>query len=175
TNDQLNFVGHTNRFTYYANVNGNRTNLGLQTTTTAVIHDAANGFGGFTSLIYNADSHNQLRFVAQARRDFYQVPFDPNDPGTPGQFLRDANRENDSFFTLSWVRTFSPRLLLTVSPFYHYNSANYQSSLQDFPSSATENSSSQYEVEQATLSCIRSRRNLRIDLYGFSQHHGQIS
>src|SRR5437764_770029 len=174
TDDQLNFGGHTNRFAYYASVNGNRTNLGLQTPTTAVIHDAANGFGGFTSLIYNADSHNQLRFVAQARRDFYQVPFDPNDPGTPGQFLRDANRENDSFFTLSWVRTFSPGLLLTVSPFYHYNSANYQSSLQDFPSSATENRSSKYEGGQATLSWIKSRSNLRLGLYGFSQQDGQL-
>ncbi len=174
TDDQLNFGGHTNRFAYYASVNGNRSNLGLQTPTTAVIHDAANGFGGFTSLIYNADSHNQLRFVAQARRDFYQVPFDPNDPGTPGQFLRDANRENDSFFTLSWIRTFSPGLLLTVSPFYHYNSANYQSSLQDFPSSATENRSSKYEGGQATLSWIKSRSNLRLGLYGFSQQDGQL-
>jgi len=67
-----------------------------------VIHDAANGFGGFTSLIYNADSYNQFRLVAQSRRDFYQVPFDPNDPGTQGQFLRDANRENDSFVAFSW-------------------------------------------------------------------------
>src|SRR3989442_3611800 len=108
TDDQLNFGAHSNRFAYYASLSGNRTDLGLQTPTPAVLHDAANGFGGFTSLIFNADSHNQLRFVAQARRDFYQVPFDPNDPGTPGQFLRDANRENDSFFTLSWIRTFSP-------------------------------------------------------------------
>src|SRR5437763_16799148 len=174
TDDQLNFGGHTNRFAYYASVNGNRTNLGLQTPTTAVIHDAANGFGGFTSLIYNADSHNQLRFVAQARRDFYQVPFDPNDPGTPGQFLRDANRENDSFFTLSWNRTFSPGILLTVSPFYHYNSPNYQSYLQDFPSSATENRSSKYEGGQATLSWIKSRSNLRLGPYGFSQQDGQL-
>jgi len=103
TDDQLNFGGHTNRFAYYASVNGNRTNLGLQTPTSAVIHDAANGFGGFTSLIYNADSQDQFRLVAQLRRDFYQVPFDANDPGTQGQFLRDANRENDSFATFSWV------------------------------------------------------------------------
>src|SRR3979490_2930502 len=48
TDDQLNFGGHTNRFAYYASVNGNRTNLGLQTPTSAVIHDAANGFGSFT-------------------------------------------------------------------------------------------------------------------------------
>jgi len=174
TDDQLNFGGHSNRFGYYGSVNGNRTNLGLQTPTSAVVHDAANGFGGFTSLIYNADSQDQFRLVAQLRRDFYQVPFDTNDPGTQGQFLRDANRENDSFVTFSWVRTFSPGLMLTVSPFYHYNSANYQSSLQDFPSSANENRSSKYEGGQATLSWIRDRSNLRVGFYGFSQQDEQL-
>src|SRR6266481_6471364 len=174
TDDQLNFGGHTNRFAYYASVNGNRTNLGLQTPTSAVIHDAANGFGGFTSLIYNADSQDQFRLVAQLRRDFYQVPFDPNDPGTQGQFLRDTNHENDSFVAFSWVRTFSPGLMLTVSPFYHYNRANYQSTLQDFPSSATEDRNSKYEGGQATLSWIKNRSNLRVGLYGFSQQDGQL-
>ena len=83
-----------------------------------MVHDAANGFGGFASVIYNVDSQDQLRVVTQLRRDFYQVPFDPNDPDTQGQFLRDANRENDSFLTFSWVRTFGPGLLLTVSPLH---------------------------------------------------------
>ena len=174
TDDQFNFGGHSNRFAYYASVNGNRTNLGLQTPTSAVIHDAANGFGGFTSLIYNADSQDQLRLVAQLRRDFFQVPFDPNDAGTQGQFLRDANRESDSFVISSWVRTFSPGLMLTISPFYHYNSANYQSTLEDFPSSATEDRSSKYEGGQATLSWIKNRSNLRVGLYGFSQQDGQL-
>src|ERR1700674_1295111 len=174
TDDQLTFGGHTNRFAYYASVNGNRTSLGLQTPTSAVTHDAANGFGGFTSLIYNAGSQDQFRLVAQLRRDFYQVPFDPSDPGTQGQFLRDANRENDSFVTFSWVRTFSPGLMLTVSPFYHYNSANYQSTLQDFPSSPTEDRSSKYEGGQATLSWIKNRSNLRVGLYGFSQQDHQL-
>jgi outer membrane cobalamin receptor len=174
TDDQLNFGGHSNRFAYYASLSGNRTNLGLQAPTTAVSHDAANGFGGFTSLIYNADSHNQLRLVAQARRDFFQVPFDPNDPATQGQFLHDANRENDSFAAFSWVRTFNPGLMMTVSPFSHSNSANYQSSIQDLPSSATENRSSKYEGGQATLSWIKSSSNLRVGLYGFSQQDGQF-
>ncbi len=173
TDDQLNFGGHTNRFAYYASVNGNRTNLGLQTPTSAVIHDAANGFGGFTSLIYNLDSSDQLRFVAQARRDFYQVPFDPNDPNTQGQYLHDANRENDSFATFSWVHTFSPGLLLTVSPFFHYNSANYESSPLDLPSSATQDRSSKYEGGQATLAWVKERNNLRAGLYGFAQQDDQ--
>src|SRR5947207_4276584 len=174
TDNQLNFGGHTNRFAYYASVSGNRSNLGLQTPTTAVIHDAANGFGGFTSLIYNADSHNQLRLVAQARRDFYQVPFDPNDPAAQGQFLHDANRENDSFAAFSWVRTFNPGLMLTVSPFFHSNSANYQSPVQDFPSSANENRRSKYEGGQATLSWIKARSNFRSGLYGFAQQEDQL-
>jgi outer membrane cobalamin receptor len=173
SDDQLNFGGHTNRFAYYASVNGNRTNLGLQTPTSAVIHDAANGFGGFTSLIYNLDSSNQLRFVAQARRDFYQVPFDPNDPNTQGQYLHDANRENDSFATFSWVHTFNPGLLLTVSPFFHYNSANYESSPLDLPSSATQDRSSKYEGGQATLAWVKERNNLRAGFYGFAQQDEQ--
>lgn len=177
TDDQLNFGGHSNKLAYYASVNGNRSNLGLEPPTTAVIHDAANGFGGFTSLIYNAGPKDQFRIVAQSRRDFYQVPFDPNDPNDPntqGQFLHDANRESDSFALFSWVRTLSPGLLLTVSPFYHYNSANYESSPQDFPSSATENRSSKYEGGQATLSWVKKRNNLRVGFSGFAQQDHQL-
>ncbi len=169
TDDQLNFGGHSNRFAYYASVNGNRTDLGLQPPSAAVIHDAANGFGGFGSLIYNADSQNQLRFVAQARRDYYQVPYDPASQG-----LRDANRESDSFATFSWVRTFNPGLMLTISPFYHYNSANYASNPLDLPSAATENRSSKYEGGQVTVSWIKDRNNLRAGLYGFAQQDDQL-
>jgi outer membrane receptor protein involved in Fe transport len=174
TDDQVNFGGHTNKFAYYASVNGNRTNLGLQTPTSAVIHDAANGLGGFTSLMYNVDAQDQLRVVAQVRRDFYQVPFDPNDPNTQGQFLKDANRENDSFVTMTWVHTFSPGLVFTVSPFFHYNSADYLSSPLDLPSSATENRSSKYEGGQSTISWVEKRNNLRAGLYAFAQQDNQL-
>jgi outer membrane receptor protein involved in Fe transport len=174
TDDQLNFGGHTNRFAYYGSVNGNRTNLGLETPTSAVIHDAANGFGGFASLMYNVNSQDQLRLVAQVRRDFYQVPFDPNNLDTQSQFLRDANRENDSFVTLTWVRTFSPGLVFTVSPFFHYNSSNYQSSPLDIPSSASENRASKYEGGQATATWVEKRNNLRAGLYAFAQQDSQL-
>lgn len=174
TDDQVNFGGHNNRFAYYASASGNRTNLGLETPTSAVIHDAGNGFGGFTSLIYNADSQDQLRLVAQIRRDHYQVPFDPNDPNTQGTFLHDVNRETDSFVTFSWVRTFSPGLMLTVSPFYHFNRADYESSPSDLPSSATEKRSSKYEGGQVTMSWVKDRNNLRAGIYGFAQQDNQL-
>ncbi len=175
TDDQFNFGGHTNRFAYYASLSGNRTNLGLQTPTSSVIHDVANGYGGFVSLIYNADSQDQLRFVAQARRDFYQLPFDPNNPQIdPGTMLRDVNRENDSFAAFSWVRTFSPGLVLTVSPFFHYNSAAYTSDPNDFHSATTQNRSSKYEGGQATIFWIKGRNNARLGLYSFAQQDAQF-
>jgi len=175
TDDQLNFGGHSSRLAYYASLSGNRTNLGLDPPTAAVLHDAANGFGGFTSLIYNADPQDQLRLVAQSRRDFYQVPFDPKDPNNaPGQSLRDANVEKDSFLTFSWVRTINPGLVLTASPFYHYNSASYGSSPQDFPASTTQDRASQYEGGQASLSWVVKRNNLRAGLFGFAQQDNEL-
>src|SRR5712691_8207162 len=170
TDDQLNFGGHTNRFAYYASLSGNRTNLGLQTPASVASHDAANGFGGFTSLIFDLDPQNQLRLIAQARRDFYQVPVDPSDPTA---ILRDANRENDSFAAFSWVRTFTPGLLLTVSPFFHYNTANYHSAPLDIPTAATQDRSSKYEGGQANISWIKGPNNAQIGLYSFAQQDNQ--
>ena len=177
TDNHISFGRHTNRFAYYLSANGNRTNLGLETPTSAVIHDAANGYGGFGSLIYNAGSKDQLRFVAQLRRDFYQVPFDPHDPNlpvtTPRQFLGDVNQESDAFATSSWVHTFNQGLLATVSPFYHYNRANYESSPNDFPSVATQRRASKYEGGQATLGWVQDRNNFRAGLYAFAQQDEQ--
>jgi outer membrane cobalamin receptor len=174
TDDQLNFGGHTNRFAYYASLNGNRTNLGLQTPTSAVIHDQANGYGGFTSMTFNLDSQDQLRLIAQLRQDFYQIPFDPNDPNTMGQFLSDANNEKDAYVLFSWVRTFSPGLVFTVSPFYHYNSVGYESSPYDQPSSATERTAANYEGGQANLAWVKQRNNLRAGVYGFAEQTNQL-
>jgi len=175
TDSQITFGDHTSRFAYYASLNGNRSNLGLETPTSAVLHDAANGFGGFTSLIFNADSRDQLRLVAQARRDFYQVPFDPNDPNnSPGEFLKDVNVEKDAFVVFSWVHTFSPGVLFTLSPFYHFNSADYRSSPVDQPSSTTENRASNYEGGQAAISWVKQRNNLRAGWYGFAQQDSDL-
>ncbi|MBZ5702993.1 MAG: TonB-dependent receptor [Acidobacteriia bacterium] len=175
TDDQVNFGGHTNRFAYYASANGNRTDLGLETPTSAVIHDRGNGYGGFASLIYNADARNQLRFVTQLRRDFYQVPFDPNNPdNSANQAQQDANRESDAYATFSWVHTFNPGLVLTVSPFYHFNRAAYESSVRDFPIATTDDRASKYEGGQATLAHVKGRNNLRAGAYGFGQQDDQL-
>ena len=98
-----------------------------------------------------------------------------NDPqNSTGEHLRDANRESDAFVAFSWVRTFNAGLMLTVSPFYHFNRAAFESNPQDFPSAATDDRSSDYGGGQATLAWVKNRNNARVGLYGFGQQDHQL-
>ncbi len=170
TNDQLSFGSHTKRFAYYASLNGNRTDLGLQTPTSAVIHDRANGLGGFGTLIYNVDPDDQLRLVTSLRKDFYQIPNGPDDQAAG---VRDVERESDAFVNFSWVRTLGPGLLLTLSPFYHFNRANFIGGPNDPQFSIQQNRSSNYEGAQATLGAVVKKHNARFGFYGFAQQDNE--
>jgi hypothetical protein len=183
TNDQISFGSHTERFAYYASLNGNRSNLGLQTPTAQVFHDAQNGYGGFTSLICNWDPNNQLRLDAQLRRDYYQIPYDPN-PNDPEneQFdtsgLRDHQAESDGFVIFSWVHTFNPNATLTISPFYHRNKAAYESPTTDAPLAATDVRTSNYGGGQAVVGFHLPKNDVQTGLYAFAttekEHFGLI-
>jgi hypothetical protein len=176
TNDQLNFGGHNRRFAYYASVNGNRSNYGLQAPTGQVVHDADNGFGGFASLIFNASAYNQFRLVASLRQDYYQIPIDPNPNSAgnqvyPSYGLRDSEREPDGYVTFSWVHTFNPNLLLTVSPFYHFNAAEYNGGPNDVPVISTVHQTANYGGAQASLNITTLKNNdIQAGIYGFAQH-----
>src|SRR3984893_3389157 len=171
TNDQLSFGGHTQRFAYFASLNGNRSNLGLQTPIGQVFHDAENGYGGFGTFIYNLNPKDQFRLVTSLRADYYQVPYDPN-PSSPfdSSGLRDGQHENDGYASFSWVRTINPNMLLTVSPFFHHNTANYQGAPADTPQSATDNRTSNYGGLQTTFTASVARNNIEAGVYGFGQH-----
>jgi TonB dependent receptor len=64
-------------------------------------------------------------------------------------------------------------LVAAVSPFYHFNRANYASSPLDLPSSATEQRSSNYAGGQASLSWVKKINNLRAGVYSFAQRDNQ--
>jgi Carboxypeptidase regulatory-like domain/TonB-dependent Receptor Plug Domain len=176
TNDQLSLGGHAKRFAYYVSLNGNRSNYGLQSPIGRVVHDAANGYGGFTSLMFNANSSNQFRLVASLRRDYYQIPIDPepNSAGNqvyPSYGLRDTQREPDGYAAFSWVHTFNSNLLMTISPFYHYNQASYNSSPSDVPVITDITQTSNYGGLQASLDVTAIKNNyLQLGGYGFAQH-----
>jgi hypothetical protein len=174
TNDQFSIGSHTERFAYYASVNGNRSNLGIQTPVSKVVHDAANGYGGFGSIIYNLDPANQLRFVASLRRDYYQIPYDPYPSDLENsQYqsfgLRDSDHESDVLLNFSWVHTFNSKLLLTASPFYHYNRANFGGAPNDQPVVTTENRGSTYAGGQVSFEAKLPYNNLQVGTYNFYQ------
>jgi hypothetical protein len=163
TNDYLSVASHTERFAYYASVNGNRSDLGIQTPVAQIIHDTESGFGGFSTLIFNATGDDQIRLVLSARHDNYDIP------NLPGQIAADVQRETDSFAILSWVRKLSSDAALTTSFFYHQNRADLDGAADDVPTSTTDQRSSTYLGGQETLRLHWSRHDLQIGVTGFGQ------
>jgi hypothetical protein len=167
TNDYFSVGSHTERFAYYASVNGNRSDLGIATPVPQVIHDSQYGYGGFSTLIFNATSDDQLRFVFSARHDNYNIP------NTPGQMADDEQSETDSFAILSWVRKLGPDAALTSSLFYHQNRADLQAAPDDFPISTTDQRTSSYLGGQETLRLHFAQHEIQAGVTGFSQRDSE--
>jgi len=167
TNDEFSIGDHSQRFAWFASGNFNRSDYGLMTPGPEVIHDGVWGAGGFASLIFNPNASNQLRFVTSLRSDDYQIP------NNPGDTLNDVERERDALADFTWLHTFSPGLLLTISPFYHYNRADYDGAPDDYPISATQRLGSTYAGGQAALNAINDKHNARVGIYAFGQRDNE--
>ena len=188
TDDELSFGSHTKNFAYYASINGNRSDLGLQPPVPQVVHDAVNGVGGFGSFILNVDPSDQLRLMTSARRDYYQIPYDPNPddiengsipannftPQYPSIGFRDGQTENDEGVLFTWLHTFNSHLLTTVSPFFHYNSGDYASNPNDIPIATTENRGSTYAGGQVSIAANYNKNDLQVGFLSFYQHDSQV-
>jgi hypothetical protein len=182
TNDQVSFGSHTKRFAYFTSLNFNRSNYGLQTPVGQIIHDAENGYGGFGSFLLNLSPQNQLRIVTSVRKDYYQIPNTPDQqavcpvptPSDANCSISDGEHETDAFVNFTWVRTINPNMYLTVSPFYHYNRANYDGGRNDFPISTTDDRGSNYGGLQTTFNAQFWRNSFQAGLYGYGQHDNQL-
>ncbi|TAM82092.1 MAG: TonB-dependent receptor [Acidobacteria bacterium] len=166
TNDQFSFGNHTDRLAWFGSLTGNRSDLGLMTPVPQAIHDMNSGLGGFGTLIFNVTPQDQLRLVASARGDHYQIP---NTPEQQNAGIRDLDLERDAFVNFSWVHTFGPGMLLTISPFYHFNRANFVSGPNDIPFILDNNRRSNYLGGQATLGVVKGKHNAQFGLEGFDQ------
>lgn len=179
TNDQLNFGSHTEKFAYYGSLSGNRTDYGLMPPIPQAYHDASNGIGGFSSFVYNRSPHDQFRLVSQLRKDYYQIPYDPDPNSYENQQydssgLRDVQHELDGFSILSWVHTFKSPVVLQVSPFYHYNRADYTPNPDDIPIATTSDRTSNYAGIQASVTAQVGRHTLDGGIYSFGQHDSYL-
>jgi carboxypeptidase family protein/TonB-dependent receptor-like protein len=158
TDDQLSFGDHTERFAYYASLDGNRSDLGLTTPTSAVIHDQDSGLGGFLSLLYNASPHDQLRWIASLRGDHYAIP---NDPGAQAQGTRDLDLERDDLVGFEWVH-YTSGWILSVSPYFNFNGTHFLGGPGDTPFVLNEDSRSDYMGARAMVQSFRGRHDVRV-------------
>jgi outer membrane cobalamin receptor len=170
TDDQFRIGDHSERLAWYASVNGNRTDRGLETPIPRAIHDAASGFGAFATIVAQPGAADQLRFAGSWRQDRYEIP---NDEELDAQNVRDRQRESDAFVNVSWVRLLSKSSLLTVSPFFHQNRADFEGGADD-PVSAADRRRSRYAGAQATLSGTRGRNEARGGAFAFVQRDDAV-
>jgi hypothetical protein len=179
TNDQVSLGDHTEKFAWFTSFNGNRSDYGLQPAISQPVHDAENGYGGFGTLIYNRDPADQIRLVGQLRADYYQIPYDPNASDWENQLypssgLRDGEHETDSYAAFTWLHTFSPETVAQVSPFYHFNRANYQPNPNDQPAATTAEETGLYTGLQASVSTVIAKNQLSAGVYGYAQHENDL-
>jgi len=80
-----------------------------------------------------------------------------------------TRRERDAFINFSWVRTLNDKVLLTASPFFHYNRATFVGGPNDTPAIAINERTSQYGGAQVVLAALTRQHNAKVGFYGFFQ------
>lgn len=175
TNPQISFGDHSERFAWYGSLSGYRTDLGLETPSPQNLHNQAAGLSGFGSLIFNKSPNDQLRLVTSVRGDHYQVP---NDPEGQALGVRDVENERDAFANFSWLHTVGSGLVLTVSPFYHFNRAHYIGDYTGAPDPSVfvpeDDRGSNYIGGVVTAAYTRNQHTVRAGIQVFGQRDNQL-
>src|SRR5205807_392731 len=109
------------------------------------------------------------------RGDHYQVP---NDPALEAQGFRDVENERDAFVNFSWLHTVGTGLVLTVSPFYHFNRAHYLGDYTGSPDSNVlvpqDDRGSNYVGGVVSAAYTRRQHILRAGVQVFGQRDNQL-
>jgi outer membrane receptor protein involved in Fe transport len=167
TDDQFNIGSHTARFAWFAAADGNRSNLGLETPVSQVIHDETSGAGGLVTLLYNPSAKDQFLWLGSLREDHYQVP---NDQDAAAAGTADLDLERDYLGGFHWTHSFSDGLIFTLAPYYHYNDAHYAGGPADTPYVLNDNARSNYFGGRSVLQISRKRHSLQFGAEVWGQH-----
>ena len=122
TNDRLSLGGHTERFAYFASANGEPQRPRARHAGRRRHPRSRGGRRRVPVADLQRDPTNQLRLVTSVRRDSYQVPNDPDDVSHRDRRRRAGVGRLRELLVGPDVQV---GVLLTVSPFYHLNSANF--------------------------------------------------
>jgi outer membrane receptor protein involved in Fe transport len=167
TDDQINIGSHTQRFAYYASIDGSRSELGLAPPVSQVIHDQYSGVGGFLSLLYNPNAKDQLRWIGSFREDHYQIP---NTQDGQAGGIRDLDLEQDDLAGFHWTHSFADGITFTLAPYFHYNSAHYVGGPNDNPFVLNDNARSNYLGGRSVIQVQKNRHNALAGIEVWGQH-----
>jgi hypothetical protein len=167
TDDQFNIGSHTERFAYFASADANRSELGLGTPVSQVIHDQESGAGGFLSLLFNPNARDQLRWIASLREDHYQIPNTQDDQAAG---IRDLDLEKDYLAGFYWTHSFGGGVVFTLTPYFHRNSAQYIGGPQDTPFVLNDNARSIYAGVRSVVQVQKGRNDGRAGIEVWGQH-----
>jgi len=178
---QLSFGDHSEKTAWYTSLTGSRSSFGLATPVPAIYHDQTNSQSVFVSLIRNQTEKDQLRVDGQYRQDYFDIPYDPSQTDyecTSNYYcsygLRDAQNERDSFVIANWVHTYSPKALVSVAPFYHFNESDYDSLARDLPAATTWHQHSNYAGAQVDGRVDVGWNSFSGGMYSFGQRENDL-
>ena len=171
TDDQLNFGSHTQRFAYYGSIDANRSELGLAPPVSQIVHDQNSGVGSFLSLLFNPTAKDQFRWIASLRESHYQIP---NTQPDQDAGIRDLDLEKDYLVGFNWSHTFANDSTFTLSPYFHYNNAQYIGGPQDTPYVLNDNNRSNYIGARSVLQILKKRNEARAGIEAWGQHDNTL-
>jgi outer membrane receptor protein involved in Fe transport len=167
TDAQFSIGSHTQRFAYYASVDGNRSELGLGTPVSQVIHDEESGKGAFLSILFNPNAKDQFRSIVSVRGDSYQIPNVQSDQDAG---IRDLDLESDYLVGFHWTHSLADGVTFTLSPYFHHNSAQYVGGPQDTPFILNDNNRANYAGARSVLQMLKKRNDARAGIEVWGQH-----
>jgi outer membrane receptor protein involved in Fe transport len=107
-----------------------------------------------------------VRWIVSLRNDHYAIP---NDVDAQAQGIRDLDLESDDLLGFHWVHTAPGGLILTVSPYFHFNDTHYVGGPGDTPTILNEDSRSDYGGVRAMLQALKKRHNARVGFESWGQ------
>jgi outer membrane receptor protein involved in Fe transport len=113
---------------------------------------------------------NQFRLVGSGREDHYQVP---NTVGQDALGIRDEEKATDAFLNTTWVHTTQGGLLITVSPYYHFNRGQYIGGSSD-PLVTMDNRGSHYAGGYVNVSQTKGRHTYHYGTDTFAEHDDSL-
>jgi len=166
TDDQLDLGGHTQRFAYFGSIDGNRSELGLATPVSTVVHDQTSGTGGFLSLLYNPSAKDQFRWIASLRETQYQIP---NSPDQQQSGVRDLDLERDYLVGFNWTHSFTDGVLFMLTPYFHFNAAQYLGGKSDTPYVLNDDNRSDYFGSRSVVQVQKKKHDAVVGVEAWTQ------